>query len=111
MLPQPPHHLHCRRTFSFLPVILRKHLRILLEHFGWCHDSTVQELCDGAANCVDRGLRNPRGAECMFEAFIGGEEHAGGGYRDENYRANALVKTAVESATGDGCLSLVNLMI
>ena len=47
----------------------------------------------------------------MFEAFIGGEEHAGGGYRDENYRANALVKTAVESATGDGCLCLVNLMI
>ena len=50
---------------------MRKHLRILLEHFGWCHDSTIQELGDGAADCVDRGLRNPRRAENILEAFVG----------------------------------------
>lgn len=60
---------------------------------------------------MDRGLRNPGGAESIFEAFVGCEEDAGGGYRDENYRADALVKTAVESAVGDGCRTLVGLMI
>lgn len=91
--------------------MLRKHLRILFKHFSRCHNGTIQKLGDGTADCLDRWLRNPGRAECIFEALVCCEEDAGRGYRDENDRADALVKPTIESAVGDGRRTLVGLLI
>jgi hypothetical protein len=96
MLLQLSDHLHGRRDLPLLLTVLSQHLSILLEHLGRSHDIIVEALSDRAADCVGRGLRNRRRAECIFKALIGSEEEARRGNRDEDYGADALIQTTVE---------------